>query len=123
MSVILFAYVFKLLYFFQIIYTVELIDFKPEDEDECKTFEYKKTIGNRKRERGNFWFKRNEYNLAIQLYRKALEYLDENHESMEPSPVVFLFKILKQSIIIKLFSGIIEYGAARVVGDENGGVQ
>lgn len=32
---------------------------------------------NKKRERGNFWYERNEYNLAIQLYRRALEYLDD----------------------------------------------
>lgn len=32
---------------------------------------------NRKRERGNFWFERKEYNLSIQSYRRALEYLDD----------------------------------------------
>lgn len=32
---------------------------------------------NLKRERGNFWYERKEYNLAIQLYRRALEYLDD----------------------------------------------
>lgn len=31
----------------------------------------------RKRERGNFWYERHEYNLAIQLYRRSLEYLDD----------------------------------------------
>lgn len=30
-----------------------------------------------KRERGNFWYDRAEYNLAIQLYRRSLEYLDD----------------------------------------------
>lgn len=30
-----------------------------------------------KRERGNFWYDRGEYNLAIQLYRRSLEYLDD----------------------------------------------
>lgn len=30
----------------------------------------------RKKERANFWYNRSEYNIAIQLYRRALEYLD-----------------------------------------------
>lgn len=30
-----------------------------------------------KRERGNFWYDRGEYNMAIQLYRRSLEYLDD----------------------------------------------
>lgn len=30
-----------------------------------------------KRERGNFWYERSEFNLAIQLYRRSLEYLDD----------------------------------------------
>lgn len=32
---------------------------------------------NHKRERGNFWYDRGEYNMAIQLYRRSLEYLDD----------------------------------------------
>lgn len=38
---------------------------------------------NNKRERGNFWYSRNEYNLAIQLYRRALEYLNDNGPGVE----------------------------------------
>lgn len=30
-----------------------------------------------KRERGNFWYDRGDFNLAIQLYRRSLEYLDD----------------------------------------------
>lgn len=30
-----------------------------------------------KRQRGNFWYERSEFNLAIQLYRRSLEYLDD----------------------------------------------
>lgn len=44
---------------------------------ETKSYEAREKIGNRKRERGNFWYERNEFNLAIQLYRRALEYLDD----------------------------------------------
>lgn len=62
----------------KIIYTVEIIEFKEESDLESRTFEQKKQVGNKKRERGNFWYERNEYNLAIQLYRRALEYLDES---------------------------------------------
>lgn len=32
---------------------------------------------NKKRERGNWWYTRGENNLAIQCYRRALDYLDE----------------------------------------------
>lgn len=67
----------------QITYNVELLDFKPVDPDEPRSFEERTTVGNRKRERGNYWFKRNEFNLAIQLYRKAIEYFDENVDSPE----------------------------------------
>ena len=30
----------------------------------------------RKKERANFWYNRSEFSTAIQLYRRALEYLD-----------------------------------------------
>lgn len=33
---------------------------------------------NKKRERGNWWYTMQEPTLAIQCYRKALEYLDES---------------------------------------------
>lgn len=61
----------------KIIYNVVLISTKEEDDLETLTFEKRKIIGNKKRERGNFWFDQKEYNLAIQLYRRALEYLDD----------------------------------------------
>jgi FK506-binding protein 8 len=61
----------------KITYTLKLLEAKPEKDLENKSFGQRKEIGNKKRERGNFWFKRNEFNLAIQSYRRALEYLDE----------------------------------------------
>lgn len=67
----------------QVTYEVELLDFHPVDPDEPRSFEERKSVGTRKKERGNYWFKRNEYNLAIQLYRKAIEYFDENLDSAE----------------------------------------
>lgn len=36
-----------------------------------------------KRERGNFWYSRGEYGLAIQLYRRSLDYLDDNGPGVE----------------------------------------
>lgn len=38
-------------------------------------------FSNRKRERGNWWYTRGENNLAIQCYRRALDYLDEVESS------------------------------------------
>lgn len=61
-----------------IIYTVELLSAHEETDLEKKSFESRKEIGNKKRERGNYYFERQEYNSAIQLYRRALEYLDES---------------------------------------------
>ncbi|XP_052861716.1 peptidyl-prolyl cis-trans isomerase FKBP8 [Anopheles cruzii] len=60
-----------------ITYTVELVSMKEESELESRTYASRKEIGNKKRLRGNFWMKRQEYNLAIQSYRRALEYLDD----------------------------------------------
>ncbi|XP_063699889.1 peptidyl-prolyl cis-trans isomerase FKBP8 [Culicoides brevitarsis] len=68
-------------------YTVELLSTKEEDEEE-QGFEVRKRVGNKKRERGNFWFERNEYNMAIQCYRKALQYLDEASVGVPDDPRV-----------------------------------
>jgi FK506-binding protein 8 len=61
-----------------IIYTVELVECHEETDLEKKSYASRKEIGNKKRERGNFYFERQEYNSSIQLYRRALEYLDES---------------------------------------------
>lgn len=61
-----------------IIYTIELVSAHEESDLEKKSYESRKEIGNKKRERGNYFFERQEYNSAIQLYRRALEYLDES---------------------------------------------
>lgn len=37
---------------------------------------------NKKRERGNWWYSRGENQLAIQCYRRALDYLDEVETSL-----------------------------------------
>lgn len=61
-----------------IIYEVELLSVHEETDVEKKSYASRKEIGNKKRERGNFYFERQEFNSSIQLYRRALEYLDES---------------------------------------------
>ncbi|KOC65132.1 Peptidyl-prolyl cis-trans isomerase FKBP8 [Habropoda laboriosa] len=58
-----------------ILYTVELKSSQLEEEIEILNVNQRKEIGNKKRERGNWWFTRNEPTLAIQCYRRALEFL------------------------------------------------
>ncbi|XP_055702965.1 peptidyl-prolyl cis-trans isomerase FKBP8 [Phlebotomus papatasi] len=84
-------------------YTVQLISCEPEDESQTKTFENRKIIGNRKRERGNFWYNRSEYNLAIQLYRRALEYLDDSEGSPETSLESFTTSQLQELLELRIF--------------------
>lgn len=60
-----------------LLYTVELIDFGPEKELSELSVAQRREIGNRKRERGNWWYGRGESALAVQCYRRALEFLDE----------------------------------------------
>ena len=56
-------------------YTVELKATELEEEIDTLSVNQRKEIGNKKRERGNWWFTRNEPTLAIQCYRRALEFL------------------------------------------------
>lgn len=67
----------------KIIYEIELLECKDEEEIVEQNFEARKANGCKKRERGNFWYLRTEYNLAIQLYRRALEYLNDNGPGIE----------------------------------------
>lgn len=46
----------------------------------------KYNFSNRKRERGNWWYGRGENTLAIQCYRRALDYLDEVEGIKTPEP-------------------------------------
>ncbi|XP_014470017.1 PREDICTED: peptidyl-prolyl cis-trans isomerase FKBP8 isoform X2 [Dinoponera quadriceps] len=56
-------------------YTVELKDFELETDIETLSIKQRKEIGNKKRERGNWWFMRDEPTIAIQCYRRALDFL------------------------------------------------
>ena len=60
-----------------LIFEVELVDFETEKDLADLSVGERREIGNRKRERGNFWYGRGESSLAIQCYRRALEFLDE----------------------------------------------
>lgn len=60
-----------------LLYTLELLNTSPEPDLEMIPIAERKRIGNRKRERGNWWYGRGENTLAIQCYRRALDYLDE----------------------------------------------
>jgi len=60
-----------------LIYEIELLHSEPEKELSELTVAERNVIGNRKRERGNFWMKRGEASLAVNCYRRGLEYLDE----------------------------------------------
>ncbi|XP_055688172.1 peptidyl-prolyl cis-trans isomerase FKBP8 [Lutzomyia longipalpis] len=86
-----------------ITYTVELISCEPEDESQTKTFENRKKIGTRKRERGNFWYNRAEYNIAIQLYRRALEYLDDSDGPAETTLESFTTSELQELLELRIF--------------------
>ncbi|XP_065569618.1 peptidyl-prolyl cis-trans isomerase FKBP8-like isoform X2 [Artemia franciscana] len=69
-----------------IVYEIELIDSKPEKApDELSLGERRKT-GNKKRERGNWWYARSEYSKAIICYRRALDFLDSENEGVSEPP-------------------------------------
>lgn len=69
----------------QIIYHVELLACDVEEDLENFPYEKAKLVGNKKRQRGNFWYDRNESSMAIQLYRRALEYLNDSGPGVEIS--------------------------------------
>ncbi|XP_024943518.1 peptidyl-prolyl cis-trans isomerase FKBP8 isoform X2 [Cephus cinctus] len=63
----------------KIFYTVELKAIELEVDLDQLSVHQRQEIGNKKRERGNWWYMRNEPTLAIQCYRRALEYLDDTN--------------------------------------------
>ncbi|KAH8277976.1 hypothetical protein KR018_011951 [Drosophila ironensis] len=78
----------------QLTYEIELVSVKNEDFADLKSFEIRRKYGTRKKERANFFYKRLEYNTAICLYKRALDFLDTrdgdpdadfDHEDLELS--------------------------------------
>ncbi|XP_057331987.1 peptidyl-prolyl cis-trans isomerase FKBP8 [Microplitis mediator] len=59
----------------KLFYNVELKSVEMEPDIDSLTVGERKAIGNKKRERGNWWFSRDEPTIAIQCYRRALEFL------------------------------------------------
>ncbi|XP_042883136.1 peptidyl-prolyl cis-trans isomerase FKBP8-like [Penaeus japonicus] len=63
-----------------LVYTLEILDSSPDEEPDSLPIPKRMTIGNRKRERGNWWFNREEYTTAIHCYSAAVDYLDDATE-------------------------------------------
>lgn len=82
-----------------ITYRVELLDFYPEQSPDSLSLDQRMEIGNRKRERGNWWFNRGEYAKAIQCYSAAVDFLDdaevEYGEDVRPEVQTILAERLK----------------------------
>ncbi|CAB3231756.1 unnamed protein product [Arctia plantaginis] len=67
--------------------TVELHDWVEEPEHETLPIAERMEIGVRRRARGNWWYGRGEAQLAVQLYRRALDVLDESEGGItDPTP-------------------------------------
>jgi len=58
-------------------FEIHLIDSVNEDFKDLKQYEIRRRYGIKKKERANFWYNRKEYAIAVQLYRRALDYLDD----------------------------------------------
>ncbi|VVC40359.1 Tetratricopeptide repeat,FKBP-type peptidyl-prolyl cis-trans isomerase domain,Tetratricopeptide repeat- [Cinara cedri] len=58
----------------KLVYTVELVAIKPEIVPDELTSTERLKIGQKKKDKGNWWYARNEYSMALHLYRKALQY-------------------------------------------------
>jgi len=63
---------------------IELIDHQaPLPIGEMEDVQEKLRIGKRKKERGNYWYQRQNYTFAVQCYRKAGEYFDDEKLELE----------------------------------------
>ncbi|KAJ3647891.1 hypothetical protein Zmor_019740 [Zophobas morio] len=69
----------------KVVYDVELVAAEPEEDPESLSILERKLQGNKKRERGNWWYGRGENTLAIQCYRRALDFLDEVEGGITPT--------------------------------------
>jgi len=81
-------------------YEITLVEHKaavssPHDYE----LEERKAIGLRKKERGNFWFSRSQYSQAVQCYRKAVEFFDDEKIQVEVSMDRYLLEQPLQDLI------------------------
>ncbi|XP_077509064.1 peptidyl-prolyl cis-trans isomerase FKBP8-like [Amblyomma americanum] len=67
-------------------YHVELLDTYPAKEESELPFQERLSIGDAKRERGNFWYGRGDYSNAAHCYRRALDFLDDMGLNLSESP-------------------------------------
>ncbi|XP_041984884.1 peptidyl-prolyl cis-trans isomerase FKBP8 isoform X2 [Aricia agestis] len=66
---------------------LELHDWDEEPDHETLSIAERMEIGTRRRCRGNWWYGRGEATLAVQLYRRALDVLDESEGGItDPTP-------------------------------------
>ncbi|KAB7495200.1 Peptidyl-prolyl cis-trans isomerase FKBP8 [Armadillidium nasatum] len=64
-----------------VFYVVHLIDYQPENDPESLSVQERLNIGIRKRERGNWWFKREDNHQAISCYKSAVDFLDDTSDT------------------------------------------
>lgn len=92
-----------------ITYRIELLDHAVEECPDSMPLDQRMEIGNRKRERGNWWFNRGEYSKAIQCYSAAVDFLDdaeaEYGEDVRPEV---------QPILIERLKALNNMGAAQI---------
>ncbi|KAI1308695.1 Peptidyl-prolyl cis-trans isomerase FKBP8 [Halotydeus destructor] len=62
---------------------VELLDVEWVDSENLFSLEDRLRFGESKKERGNFWYKRNDASTAIHCYRRAVEFSDATDEEMD----------------------------------------
>ncbi|KAL1467095.1 hypothetical protein MTO96_005951 [Rhipicephalus appendiculatus] len=65
---------------------VELLDTYPAKDESDLPFQERLSIGDAKRERGNFWYSRGDYSNAAHCYRRALDFLDDMGLNLSESP-------------------------------------
>ncbi|KAL3216796.1 hypothetical protein MRX96_032807 [Rhipicephalus microplus] len=67
-------------------FNVELLDTYPAKDESDLPFQERLSIGDAKRERGNFWYSRGDYSNAAHCYRRALDFLDDMGLNLSESP-------------------------------------
>ncbi|CAH1389110.1 unnamed protein product [Nezara viridula] len=80
-----------------LIYTVTLLDVKEEPPIHTLNVMDRIKSGLKKKERGNWWYSRDENTLAINCYRRALDYLDDT-DIPEPHNEEDVHKLLEERL-------------------------
>lgn len=78
---------------------VQLLDIKPHESPLALPLEERQNIGQRKKDRGNFWFSHCDYSMAVQCYRKAVEYFDDESIEIEVAMDRYLLPQPMQDLI------------------------